>query len=42
MITEAYDNDRESLLTPGAFLGEQKHVCDSAIATFSGDGRAFC
>lgn len=37
MITESYSEERESLFSPGAFLGERKHICDTAIATFSGE-----
>ena len=37
MITESYDSERESLFSPGAFLGERQYICDTAIATFSGE-----
>ena len=37
MITESYSEEREALFSPGASLGEQKHICDTAIATFSGE-----
>ncbi|MEE0956759.1 MAG: nucleoside phosphorylase [Ruminococcus sp.] len=37
MITESYSEERESLFSPGAYLGERKHICDTAIATFSGE-----
>ena len=37
MITESYSEERESLFSPGAFLGERKYLCDTAIATFSGE-----
>ena len=36
MITESYSEERESLFSPGAFLGERKYICDTAIVTFSG------
>lgn len=35
MITDSYHEDMESLFSPEAFLGERKHICDTAIATFS-------
>lgn len=35
MITESYSEEREALFSPGAFLGERKYLCDTAIATFS-------
>ena len=37
MITESYSEEREALFSPGASLGERKHLCDTAIATFSGE-----
>ena len=37
MITESYNEERESLFSPGAFFGERKHLCDTAIITFSGE-----
>lgn len=37
MITGSYREERESLFSPGAFWGERKHLCDTAIATFSGE-----
>lgn len=37
MITESYSEEREALFSPGAFLGERKNLCDTAIATFSGE-----
>lgn len=37
MITDSYSEERESLFSPGAFFGERKHICDTAIATFSGE-----
>ncbi len=35
MITNSYHSERESLFSPGAFLGERNHICDIALATFS-------
>ncbi len=35
MITEAYQEERESLFSPQAFFGERKTICGTAIATFS-------
>lgn len=35
MITNSYHEEPESLFSPGAFLGERKYICDTAIATFS-------
>ena len=37
MITESYSEEREALFSPGAFLGERKYLCDTAITTFSGE-----
>ena len=37
MITDSYHSEKESLFSPGAFLGERKYICDTAIATFSGE-----
>lgn len=37
MITESYSEEREALFSPSAFLGERKYLCDTAIATFSGE-----
>ena len=37
MITESYSEEREALFSPGAFLDERKYLCDTAIATFSGE-----
>ncbi len=37
MITESYSEEREALFTPGASLGKRKYLCDTAIATFSGE-----
>ena len=35
MITSSYHDEKESLFSPGAFWGEQKNICDTAIVTFS-------
>lgn len=35
MITDAFDDRSESILTPESFLGEQGNYCDIAIGTFS-------
>ena len=35
MIIHSYDVASESITSPKAFVGEQKHICDVAIATFS-------
>lgn len=35
MITDSFHEDRESVFSPGAFLGEKRFICDTAIATFS-------
>lgn len=37
MITQSFDPQKESLLSPGAFWGEGKYICDAAIATFSNE-----
>ena len=37
MITDSYRSEKESLFSPKAFLGERKYICDTAIATFSGE-----
>ena len=37
MITDSYCSEKESIISPGAFLGERKYICDTAIATFSGE-----
>ena len=37
MITDSYRSEKESIFSPEAFLGERKHICDTAIATFSGE-----
>lgn len=36
-ITESYSEESEALFSPGAFLGERKYLCYTAIATFSGE-----
>ncbi len=35
MITDSYHEEKSSLFSPGAFLGERRYICDTAIATFS-------
>lgn len=35
MITDSFDNKSEAIITPQAFYGEKKNICDIAIATFS-------
>ena len=35
MITNSYHSERESIISPGAFLGERKNICETAITTFS-------
>jgi len=37
LITDSYHSEKESLFSPGVFLGERKSICDTAIATFSCD-----
>lgn len=37
MITNAFHDERETLFSPEAFLGKRKHLCDTAIATFSNE-----
>lgn len=37
MITDSYCSEKDSLFSPGVFLGERKYICDTAIATFSGE-----
>ena len=37
IIRRTYSEEREALFSPGAFLGERKYLCDTAIATFSGE-----
>ena len=36
MITESYSEEREALFSPGAFLGERKYLCDTAMASLIG------
>ena len=35
MIINSYHEEKETIFSPGAFLGERKIICDTAIATFS-------
>ena len=35
MITDSFDNVSEAIITPRAFFGEKKNICDTAILTFS-------
>ncbi len=35
MITESFDNISEAIISPRAFFGEKKNICDTAIITFS-------
>ena len=35
MIIGSFDNKSEAIISPESFYGEQKHICDVAIATFS-------
>lgn len=35
MITESFDDKSEAVISPEAFFGEKKRICDTAIATFS-------
>ena len=35
MIMDSFDNKSEAIIFPESFYGEQKHICDVAIATFS-------
>ena len=35
MITDSYDNRSEAIISPQAFFGEKKDICDTAIITFS-------
>ena len=37
MITQSYTDERESLISPGNFCGEKRHICDIAVATFSNE-----
>ena len=35
MINETFDNKSRPVITAASFYGEQQHICDTAIATFS-------
>lgn len=35
MITDSFDPKTEPIISPGAFYGEQKHICDTCIVIFS-------
>lgn len=35
MITDSFDNISGAIISPQSFFGEQKHICEWAIATFS-------
>ena len=35
MIIDSYHEEKESIISLEAFLGERKYICDTAIATFS-------
>ena len=35
MITSSFDPASEAIISPASIFGEQKHFCDTAIATFS-------
>ena len=35
MITDSFDNKSEAIITPEAFFGKKKKLCDITIATFS-------
>ena len=35
MITDSFDNRSEAIISPDAFFGEKKNICDTAIVTFS-------
>ena len=37
MIIDSYHEEKESIISLEAFLGERKYICDTAIATFSGE-----
>ena len=37
MITDSYNGEKESLITPEAFYKKGKIICDTAIATFSNE-----
>ena len=35
MITDSFDTHSEAIISPQSFYGEQQHICDIAIGTFS-------
>ena len=35
MITNSFDTKSEAIISPASLFGEQKKICDIAIATFS-------
>ena len=35
MITDSFDTQSEAIISPQSFYGEQQHICDIAIGTFS-------
>lgn len=35
MITNSFDTQSEAIISPQSFYGEQQHICDIAIGTFS-------
>ncbi len=35
MIIDSFDPDSEAIVSPKAFFGEQRKICDIAIGTFS-------
>jgi len=35
MITDSFDTRSEAIISPQSFYGEQQHICDIAIGTFS-------
>lgn len=35
MIIESFDKETEEIISPASFYGEQKHICDVCIVTFS-------
>ncbi|MGN1001281.1 MAG: nucleoside phosphorylase [Oscillospiraceae bacterium] len=35
MITDSFDSRTEPIFSPGAFYGEQKHLCEVCVVTFS-------
>lgn len=37
MIIDSYHEEKEALISPEVFYGERKYICDTAIATFSGE-----